>query len=388
MYHRIILTGGTSALAPNNLGKWARERSLLDFSSRPPKLPGEQSHQEAMSAIEAACRELPALNPRSASAEISLLHALNERGELARGAQVHLVYSETVDGEAAARIVKHAAEKLFSLQVKLEGVAGLDATKPQAMRAALGRFMNTLARCLEAGEPRSSCFAPLGGYKVMTSLGYLTGAYLGFPTAYLHENQQRLHTIPAVPVKVDTAEMKRVAPLFRKIGEAYEAEKLSAAERLLVEQYGYLFEEEEGLVGVSPFGLFLKARPQLRAVLGTQILGSKQAAGLIQKGNRQWIAQQLETLLNIKDMAARQGEVFHERNFKCKEKPAFHLYKGASNGREVFRAAWRYRGEGDTLEINRLWLDHDLYEREANKCTGLLEPAGDWIELGEDLFGV
>ena len=64
-------------------------------------------------------------------------------------------------------------------------------------------FMGNLGLALAEGDPTSTCFASIGGYKVMTSLGYLVGSFLHYPTAYLHEEHQVLIEIPPMPLDIN-----------------------------------------------------------------------------------------------------------------------------------------------------------------------------------------
>src|SRR5690625_1366283 len=79
----------------------------------------------------------------------------------------------------------------------------LDVDNRSLLNRALGKYLSDVSSALQEGEPRTTCFAPIGGYKVMTSLGYLAGALHNFPTAYLHEGSTVIHEIPAVNIEVN-----------------------------------------------------------------------------------------------------------------------------------------------------------------------------------------
>lgn len=383
MYARIILTTGTSALAPQNLGKWARTQDVFAWPGRDPVVPAGRPMEEVFEAWAAALRSPPDFDPVHTSAEISTLNALKKLGRMVKAPSVVLIHTETVAGRAAAAIVKRAASVLFDAHVTLRSIGGLDARSPRTLRAALGTFMCEVAESLEAGEPRTTCFAPIGGYKVMTSLGYLAGAYLGFPTAYIHEDLQVLHTVPAVPVNISETEMKTVGPLVRRVGEAMEVCDLTELERAQVDRHGYLFEQDGEVIGMSPFCHFLRARPALRPILGTQVVASAQAAAQLD-GHRAFVAKELDDLLRDREISGKRAVLYHEKSFGRRD-ALFHLYKGSS-GMLPFRAAWRYVERTDTLEVNHIWLKHDQYEREAKGGVGLLERAETWENITERLF--
>lgn len=112
----------------------------------------------------------------------------------------------------------------------------------------------------------------------MTSLGYLVGAYMGFPTAYLHEDHQALHEIPAAPVNIDADVLRSLAPLLRRLrnhGDA-EWECLTHGDRAAISRHGYLFERLDTLVGVNAFGRFLMDRPAHRAMFWQQVNDRRQ----------------------------------------------------------------------------------------------------------------
>ena len=82
----------------------------------------------------------------------------------------------------------------------------------------------------------------------MTSLGYLTGALLGYDTLYLHEVGQRLVRVPAVPLDVRPEGLARVRPLFWRVRDAgvLEGSAIRPEDRPNVEAHPWIFDHEGG----------------------------------------------------------------------------------------------------------------------------------------------
>lgn len=126
---------------------------------------------------------------------------------------------------------------------------------------------------LENPRRISAEISALNALQGMKRLGYLAGAYLGYPTTYLHEDQQRLHIIPSVPIQIDDEVLKGLAPLIRRVAWASPSlQSFKLGERQLMEEHPHLFYEfEPGYMGLSSFGEFLRERPELRPFIGSQI---------------------------------------------------------------------------------------------------------------------
>ena len=71
------------------------------------------------------------------------------------------------------------------------------------LNRSLGDFMSLVNKHLHGEHKSYVCFAPIGGYKIFSSLGYIVASFNDLPTAYLHEDKQILHEIPPIPVKYD-----------------------------------------------------------------------------------------------------------------------------------------------------------------------------------------
>lgn len=391
-YHHIVLTSGISLFSPNNVfRKWADELGLFVYERTNP-IPAEGlTEKEASTRWEAAVRarvmELQRLamdNPESVSAEYSMLHSLKSAGRLGPSPQVVMIHTNSLGGRAAVCLLGTLIPMVFEAHVGRRPVDDIDPRDRDRMRRSLGGFMDAVAGALEGGDRSVSCFAPVGGYKVMTSLGYLVGAYMGFPTAYLHEDHQGLHEVPAVPVNIDMDAMREIAPLMRRLRNKGDAEwdALTAGERETVSRHAYLFERLDNLVGVNAFGRFLMDRPAHRAIFRGRVFVSAKADRMLQGSMELTLAAEVQGLLKkLKSPVPFRGELNHEAAFEGLRDTTFSLYKSAARGM-VFRAAYRYDAEDETLYLNRVWFDHDLYEREAGRGIGLRDdPAGiQWLD--------
>lgn len=326
------------------------------------------------------------------SAEYSTLLGLEREGRLRRGAWLDLIHTDTFAGELAASMLKPILEARFEVSVHLHKVADLDVENPAHLRDTLGRFMSTVAGLLEEGEPRTTGFAALGGYKVMTSLAYVAGAYLGFPTVYLHENNQVIHNLPAVPVRFDQAIAAELASVIRKCIGARDLSSLSPPERELVKNHHYLFDQigddDEAVVSVNAFALFLRQRPELKAIIGTQVLFSTSArATWLARSVR--VREELATCLKrvLREMerpeALRDPVIYYHRQYGLKQ-VTFNLGKGRHS---KHRFAWRFEADHDRLIVSRLY-DYDTYKADIRRGLGVRDSLEqDWHDLTAEVLG-
>ncbi|MBN2799414.1 MAG: CRISPR-associated protein [Deltaproteobacteria bacterium] len=360
-YQHAVITAGTSLLAPSNAyGKLARALPQLRFAG-PRALPAEGlSPEQATDAfVEAASasERLHGPAPLQVSAEYSMLHALRRNQRLAPHPTVTLIHTATFDGALAARWVKVLIEEDFDATVTLRPVEDFNVSDRARLKQGIGAFMAAVATALDGREPTSTCFAPIGGYKVMTSMGYLAGAWLGYPTAYLHESgDQILHEIPAVPIRLHEEELATLAPLLHKTNAVPRWSSLSDGERDLVERYRWLFDvehlDDEAYVSANPFALFLMGRPDLRHLFAPKILLSPDAAARVAGAHAQGLARrQLTTLLERLLQHPSDADLHHEW-FPTRD--GWSLYKGSI--KPVFRALYRLKGH--RLEVAQVWLVH------------------------------
>src|SRR4051812_42905092 len=181
--HHIVCTAGVSVFNDRNVfGKLARSCGAFEFPGSAPVAIKSLSHADSLALWRKALEKTaidPTVKPTSVSAEYSLLHALRVARRLGDRPRVVLIHTDTLAGEAAAMAVGTTLEKGFGASIKHRPAVAFDVRRPDRLQRSLGVFMEAVARELSGQEPSVTCFAPVGGYKVMTSLGYLAGAYLG-----------------------------------------------------------------------------------------------------------------------------------------------------------------------------------------------------------------
>jgi hypothetical protein len=381
LYHQVVLTAGVSVFNLRNVfGAWSREAGIFAFKGITPSPAAGLDPEPCLGAWDERCRRVnlgPARQqPEDVSAEVSLLHALHKRGRLGRAPTVTLILTDTFAGRAAGALVRRCVERMFDATVGCKYIADIAVDEPERLRRSLGAMMGEVAQSLEGGDPSITCFAPVGGYKIITSLGYLVGAYLNFPTAYLHEDNQILHEIPAVPIRVSPADLGPALPLMRRGRYApMPLEPLSDQERRVLDRFTFLFEQSDDLADLTAFGRFLADRPEFLAHTRPVVRATPEVAELLKGGHGPFVAQQLSGLVDkLAHPTSLRGELRHDVAFDVLKGARYRLYKGAVNGTPVFYAAYDYReGEGE-LRVRSVWLHHDTYIHDAQGGLGFFDP--------------
>ncbi|WP_077614758.1 putative CRISPR-associated protein [Caenibacillus caldisaponilyticus] len=396
MYHTVVMTCGVSLFT-------GKSNVFSTYNEKIPKFPvslqEKRLTKEVVTAIENWVKEAKRMAyktqemPNRVSAEYSTVYTLRKRNKLSKNPTFILIFTETAGGLAAEKLLTDVFERDFKANVKVLYV-DINVRDPHALNASIGDYMYRLSEALQQGEPNSTCFAPLGGYKVMTSFGYIVGSFLNYPTAYLHEDHQVLHEIPPIPLDINEQFVHEHAGLLRKCQKDYiDFNGLTAVERRLIDRYPSLFHREEGFVSLSPFGQFLFERTKYEHIFNTKYFASRQVREFIKQNRHQslFIGQQMRELVKkLKHDEAYNDDLFHERQFSSidSQRVQFHLYKGASGGQTAFRLAYRYDDREDTLYANYLWLNHDRYEREAAMGQGIYTEQPDVLDITEQLMSV
>jgi putative CRISPR-associated protein (TIGR02619 family) len=300
------------------------------------------------------------------SAECAIVHALHAERRLGPRPVVAVVHSDTFAGEAACWLVKHVLESTLEATVKPCRTADLDAENKVAFARSLGQLMTNVRNELGAGEPQTTCFSPIGGYKVMTALGYVAGSVGGYPMAYLHERTKVLHLVPPIPVRFDETVAREHAALFRALSRApREMHELGSAEQDVVESHPFLFERADSLVMLGAFGVFVLEQLDPGALRTAVCVSDPVRALLRDGGQRAFLAKELRLLAEkLLDPERHRGVLHHEQAFDMHGAEVA-LYKGASGKAGVCRALYRYSESDDTLRVFHVWTNHDAYEREA-----------------------
>lgn len=383
-YHRIVMTAGISLFAAQNVyGKQARELEEIFKFDRSNPLPADGLDEKAaLQKWEAHCKNLthqpiPPDRLKDVSAEFSLLHALQSQKRLGDKPTVVLIHTATLGGMASVRLLEYLLPRYFGVEVQSRQVDDFNVNNRDLLRQSLGHFMNEVASALEGSDPSFTCFAPVGGYKVMTSLGYLAGAYMGFPTAYLHEDGQVLHEIAAVPLQIEQADLRDMAGLMLRAnsGEGLSWPELSAEEQRKIERHSYLFERAGDWLFTNAFSAFLMQRHRDLFSLSLR-LSPDALKDIADQRQRDFAATQVRGLWNkLGNPQAYRGELHHESDFQNlrQENRRFSLYKGASNGDLVFRAAYLWDEPARVLYINRIWTTKNNYPQEPENGIGFFD---------------
>ncbi|MFQ3669468.1 MAG: hypothetical protein SNJ61_11355 [Fimbriimonadaceae bacterium] len=369
-FSRIVLTAGVSGLSTSNqFRSWLAEENLVDFPGPGPQPAVPDDAGAALERLDRAIlRGLPEVrDPQKVGAEYSGVRALRQARRLTGHAQAVVLHTDTFAGTLAARMVAALLARDFDLAVDLRRFP-FEVSDRRRLRTCLGTYMQTIADALREGNPAYACFMPLGGYKVTTSLGYLVGAYLGYPTLYTHEEHQILHEIPPVPVRVDPDQLAPLAPVIRSL---LEPRFLNEGERQRTEPHAWLFDVEEAdgqeLWSVSSFGRFLMAQPEFARLFAPAVYGSKAVAEALAGGNRGFVSKEIGGLARKLAGGSEDPDLQHEAEWvhKLTAHEGRHLYKGASNA-GVFRCLYRFDHDSNQLDVLHVWTDHGDYEKEVD----------------------
>lgn len=372
--HRVVVTSGTSALTGRNkFVAWAQETGLVRVEGPNASCAVDDS-EAALDRFRKALGHLPEVSPTelaSVSAECAIVQALRDEKRLADEPEVAIVCSHTFAGQAAAELVKRVLERTLKARVKLRRTADLDVESRGAFVRSLGRMMVDVHEELRCGEPTSTCFAPIGGYKVMTALGYVAGSIGNYPMAYIHERTRILHVVPPIPVRLDREVARKHALLFRSLARPRgprQRSDLTQEERAVVDEQPFFFEQTEDLVELSVFGVFALEQVD-PAALQTRVLLVPEAHEMLNQAHvSSLIEKDLRSLVRkLQDPERHRGVLQHEVDFGIRN-GRVSLYKGASGAAGMFRCVYRYDPSEDTVYVFRIWLNHAAYEREAERA--------------------
>ncbi len=381
-YTQVVLTAGVTGLSvASPLGKLAREHGCFEFREGRyhPLLPAGENEEAALAAwrkhLDVALPSLTFEAWRDLGVELSLVHALHKKGVLEKGCQFVALHSDTLGGRAFAEFFPRIVErefKSFGYQVRLREIEELDATDPSILRYGLGRFLCELGDVLRYAEPRSTCLAPVEGYRAMTTFAYILGCLTGMPSTYLHQDGESTYELPIARLSLKEEAIALLAPLVMKVGQGMLWADLDPAEQQQIEARPFIFEFVDDLVAVNALGQYLKTVDRFRHYFQPKIKVEPRVFGTLRQGGdlEGFVSGQLENLLTrakqeIESRSPIPG-LHHERDYQKVHPKGWSLYKGASNGQRIFRSLWHYDAVDDTLFVEEVWAgDHDRYEREA-----------------------
>lgn len=375
MYQSIVMTCGISLISGFNLFSVMNKESYLFNCISKDEFHSTTITPEMAKKMDQYLKKANELldqiddHPHKISAEFSMIHALQKRKKIKEGIEIILIYTDTFGGQVCKQLLTTIFEKKFQADVKHLPI-NIAIKSEKEIRNQLPDYLSKLSNALIQRDPSSTCFAPIGGYKVMTSYGYIIGSFLQFPTAYLHEDSQVLIEIPPVPIDINEDFINEHASLLRKCQKDYTSfNDLSYLEQQIVNTYPSIFTVEEGFVVLSPFGEFLAEYKYLKSFTEIRLSEQVEKMKIDNKHESELISQQIRVLIKKLKCGESDEHLYHERSFKDldRKKIRFHLYKGQNQ----FRLAYKYDEKEDILYANYLWLDHDKYENEAKRGIGI-----------------
>lgn len=391
MYQRIVMTSGISLL--NNYRLVIKE-GFPDFFTEDEALCKDKKmlSGEVYNYIKKYLSKTDKLDV-DASAEVSMVNILQRQDCLVESPIITLFYTDTFKGRTSALLNQWLLENYLGAHVKLKEIYDVDVNDRVVLNRALGIYLSDVGESLQEGEPNSTCFAPIGGYKVLTSLGYLVGALHGYPTAYLHERSTILHKIPAVHIDIDESFIEEHHKIFKKFfrGDYFVFNELNEVERALVKKQPTFFEHEEGLVALNPFGRFLCNQNKFYSYFKPHVKMAHSIKEMIdQRFSGYWtdVYAEINRLINQHSSAndKYRGTLYHERSFNDlnEEELTYHLFKG--HNQPVFRAVWKYNQSKDCYYIAHIWFNHEKYERQLVAVIKNAKNQRNWIDLTHDLY--
>lgn len=392
MFQRIVLTSGVSLLFNN---RDDIESKFPSFFKTPEPLT-EATTALSDDVILFLTDHLASMTEeqlRWVSAEVSMVSTLQNSEEMSKHPHVTLFYTDTFKGRTAGFVNKILLEKFYGATVKVRKIYELDVNNRSLLNRALGKYLSDVSASLREGEPRTTCFAPIGGYKVMTSLGYLVGTLHNFPTAYIHEGSTVIHEIPTVNIEVDESFIRKHHRIFKKFfyGDCFEYDSLSKEEQKLINEQSMMFDQVEGLVELNPFGRFLCDQDKYYKYFKANVYLDRSIKDMI---DRRYPSYWKDVYYEIKQLmyqhnnnqADYRSTLYHESDFSSlnEKKLDFHLFKGSNH--PVFRAIWKYDEAKDCYLIAHIWFDHEDYERQAPRQIKEAQNKNNWVNITEQLY--
>lgn len=357
-FHTIILTTGISSLNGRNLAGAALRRigspvSFPEGAFQPDlSMISPTEEDEFLQEVEGFLTEAlsgQVVDPARSSAECSVLASLQKEGRLGEASIAVLVHLPTLKDRLAATCVSSMLGLMGIEAVREEVTVPFDPAAEGGLAFASGAFLHRIAGLLRSYPPQTTAFAPIGGYKVMVSLGYLAASIEGYSCLYQHEDSRVLQKISPVPLALETEEVQAtLGPLARKIGSAAAWDELPHEERQIIKSYPNFFSREGDLVGLNEFGHYLRLNA-LPVRISSQVKD--------QFGRYPELAKR--HLCQVRDLVA-QNPAHRSLNKRFKQgRQTQYRWRLAALG-DGHRMAWQLRD--DELLVHHLFMNHDGYD--------------------------
>lgn len=289
------------------------------------------------------------------SAEIKSLYKIyNKVGE---DLEVYLLASDTLEGYAAAQIIKSYIEEIFPkwrvVFNEARIIKGLQVKDADLFQTeGMGNLINAIDSIC-GGYYDDKLLNITGGYKVVIPFLSILGQIWGIPIFYTFEEEQNLITIPRIPIQIDTELFSKYADIFEKLnGVISYADWRNLEQRIHYEDReaikSFILELDD-MLGLSPVGRIFWSKYRE----GFYVLYlSRQAEEVIEQA-------QIKPLLDKFLVPSLRKERLHSLENVPPDVRCFKLQAGDSG---VFRVIYKERN--GQLQIYRIYLDHNDYERD------------------------
>ncbi|MGI6610728.1 MAG: putative CRISPR-associated protein [Limnochordia bacterium] len=205
-------------------------------------------------------------DPVRACAETNTIHRLVDKGRLGPGHRLVFLHSATPDGALCSGALKvHYA--LHGYETEAREIRGLNYQHKEFANKGLTDLIDTLIDLVDRYGADQAVEMPVivvatGGFKAEIAYATMTGALLGVPVYYVHEQFEGLVEMPPLPISIDFTFVTEYEELFQKLDEMPWQDEWDAFLRAWRRQGGgflparmsHLFLQEEGLVRLSPAG--------------------------------------------------------------------------------------------------------------------------------------
>jgi putative CRISPR-associated protein (TIGR02619 family) len=311
------------------------------------------------------------------SAEVSILSVLEKKGRLVKSPEICLIGTQTFGGQTACSFLEAFISKRFKARVRVKLIPDFDVKDPQKIRQSLGEYLNLLYEELKNQDRSTTCFAPIGGYKIMTAYANVIATLFKIHCAYLHESSPTLLMIPPLPFSPDVEAFQNLRPLLKKIGNGIEFKKLTPHEQQLAQDHSYLFEWTEDLLALHVLTSSLLEHVGKTINTRAPVYFDKRANKTWRKldsKTQDFVLQQTRSLQDKLSKASTDLDLFHHLKFSTRHPNSLRLYKGPSNSSLIFRLAYMLPPTQEGLFVSQFWTNHDSYDQEITELLKKPQP--------------
>ena len=177
-------------------------------------------------------KELGKVDPgdRMCGAEINSVTDLLSHGHVAKG-QLHLLVSDTRDGEAMGATLKHYFRQA-GWRADCRRIEGLKDDDPRSFRTrGLRNLVKIIGAKVQEAGAQFCAIDATGGYKAQIAIAVLMGQALGIPVYYKHERFSEIIPFPPMPVALDSLLWVRANRMFFALSRPDACEPASRFEK-------------------------------------------------------------------------------------------------------------------------------------------------------------